>query len=275
MAQSFDLYAFSRISVSYKPLTGTDTEGAVYIAFDPDPLDPAPTTKSQLMSFGGATSCPVWKELNFHMPCVGQKYVRRGEVSNSTLHSYDYGTLYIATEGPPNQALGDLYVDYTVNFSLPHLKSPDLSTYLVQHFYPVHGTVTAAATFGTGLSYRGSRILEYVSYTADKVLKLKVVEAASYDNAGTRNWRVALDGVVNGSTMTSLVITSDSDYVTSTAPFNVASASSTYLNCRYMFVYTEDPTGTHIIVTYVGSVATTSSLTAFTGELADAFDLNS
>lgn len=84
----------------YKTLKGTSTNGNVIMSFDYDTLDSAPTTAIlQTQSTIYIDGAP-WKTIEMRIPSPKKNlFTRQGAVVGADLKTYDFGRLFIATEG--------------------------------------------------------------------------------------------------------------------------------------------------------------------------------
>lgn len=265
LSGSFDMYRLIRCQVRYVPVTGTDTEGAMYVAWDPDPEDPAPTSKSQLMSQSVSFTTPVWKPASLSIPSQGVKYIRRGEVVNTTRNTYDNGQLQVAVQGVTG-LMGDLYVEYTVELSLPHVVANNASLYWRQAIRKSAGSVAKATPHGTlpPLSY-GDPItdLSSITYPSSGIVRYPLRNLVSSDDgAGSRTYRAVARFAMTGTGLTAPTVTCSDSNATITGVALVANAGGTAANCSYTIVFTRVPqAGSYLNVDFTG-VTTLTGLEA-------------
>lgn len=266
IAGVFDMYRIVNASVRYVPVTGTDTEGALYVAWDPDPTDPVPTTKSQIMAFASAVTGPVWKSFSLKIPSLGPKYVRRGEVVGAALNTYDNGQLFVCTQSADSQLLGDLYVDYTIELIMPHVYSSNGALYQPQFFAKSGGTIAKATPFGTlpPLSY-GPVCLDTPNFTypSSGVLRAPILNVVSYDNGqGTRAFRLVVDLGFVGTGVDQIAQLTCSDSGATVTLQKVVLYSTTELMRTYSVSWTRPPLpGSYLTVDV--SAATTITMSSF------------
>lgn len=130
IAMNYDFYKFVDLRVSYSPTCSTLTAGNVMMAIDFDVNDYPPTSKQQLMSYAGARRCAPWDNMTLSVPKLNfelmskERNPRETEVPDSDLRLYDLGCLYLAIGGcvDDGTALGELYVEYTVDLWSPQLQ---------------------------------------------------------------------------------------------------------------------------------------------------------
>jgi len=117
VAQRFERYNFDSLTVRYKNLKGTDTDGNIIISYDPDTLDGAPATAvAQTQSTAYIDGAP-WRIFELKVPCSKEKkFVRAGPVVTSDLKTYDAGRIWVTAEGcADSTAHGYLEVEYSVS----------------------------------------------------------------------------------------------------------------------------------------------------------------
>lgn len=117
VAQRFERYSFDSLTVRYKNLKGTDTDGNVIISYDPDTLDGAPATAvAQTQSTAYVDGAP-WRIFELKVPVTRDKrFVRSGPVVTSDLKTYDAGRIWVTTEGcADTSAHGYLEFEYSVS----------------------------------------------------------------------------------------------------------------------------------------------------------------
>ncbi len=134
IASTHQKYRFRKLQFNYVPVASASTNGRVTMAFAVDPLDPPVTSKQQLFQYHNSIEGSVWspmtltlgKELN------GQLFTRIGAVDNTDLKTYDLGRLIVATSnGSNNNVIGELFVDYEVELSIPQPASCPSTRYLL------------------------------------------------------------------------------------------------------------------------------------------------
>lgn len=132
VAHNYESYKFRKLVYRYVPSCPISTAGSISMAVDYDVDDYTPSMKSQLMSFQGAVSGPVWDSLEFHCDIRNLKkfsldhYVRAGTITGTDAKTYDVGFLTIATDNmAATLSVGDFYVDYEVELITPQLQEDD------------------------------------------------------------------------------------------------------------------------------------------------------
>jgi hypothetical protein len=154
MAQLYESYRFNSLKFEYETQKSASTNGTVLLGIDFDASDVAPVSKQQLMSFEGSVRSGVWQECAYTsaIPSLRKigpdKYNRSGSLAaNQDIKMYDTGNLFVATQGCADaSAIGELYVDYDVEFHTPQVNASGLA--LGGTF--INSTGVASATpFGT------------------------------------------------------------------------------------------------------------------------------
>jgi len=159
IAPLYETYNFEALEVHYVTTAPVTTPGGIIIAVDYDPLDDPPTSQTELESYKGAISFPVYKATaSLHCPRsdLNKRKTYYTKVSSSTVDAppdrlNDVGNLMIRLDdGPAVAVVGKLYVKYRIRFQTPQLTSfnhsPGLSVQV-----PKPGTSPAVYT-GTFLN---------------------------------------------------------------------------------------------------------------------------
>jgi hypothetical protein len=126
IAGAFEKYAFKKFVVEYVARTAATTSGSVYIAMDYDNVDAPPGSPQAMASYQHMVEFSPWKNATFKantsqmMQPGPSKYVVLSSAPTSYVGSNltDSGVLYVATAGN-NVYVGDLFVDYEVEFMVP------------------------------------------------------------------------------------------------------------------------------------------------------------
>lgn len=234
--------------VTYEPITGTDTEGAIYMAWEPNALEDVPTDKFQMSALINSTSNPVWAKNKLVIPASKELFIRRGAVTGATLTSFDHGKLLIASSdtGANTGGLGDLRIEYVVHLFSPHT---DVSNLMAYGNYWIRGSAGVSNTLplGTGRIIAGNtRILDVTTLVqSTNSFSLKFLDVPSVNNNGFETWvvifRILTIGAAGGTTAVAM---GNGTVVTSL--FGITSAGQNYTEAR--FSTTTDPTG--VVVTF-------------------------
>lgn len=130
IASRFEFYRFKKLNFIYQPICATTTPGSIMLAVDFDAADPTPSNKVALMSYRDAVRCAPWEDVAFRSEksdmtkFAVQKYTRTAaQPTGSDIKTYDVGAFFIACQSTPGTAttLGELYVEYDVDFYTPQL----------------------------------------------------------------------------------------------------------------------------------------------------------
>lgn len=117
IAKMFDKYRFESLTFHFKTFVPTSTAGSVSLAYDPNTLDPVPTTGEALTHETKWSTNSAWKSFSINIDCkrVDFLYTRTGQPDGTVdLKTYDLGQLILATEGVPALSLGYVEVDYDI-----------------------------------------------------------------------------------------------------------------------------------------------------------------
>jgi hypothetical protein len=161
--KAFEEYEIQGMVLEFKTNSGSVTTGPglgnVGIATAYDPLDPPFANKQQFMNYEGACSS-VPSESFFHgVECqpqqttVSHRYIRDGPIpANSDLRLYDWGTVYVMTNGNPSAAvLGELWISYQIEVFKPKFTTALDNAAGFDKWGATVG-ISAAAPFGTARS---------------------------------------------------------------------------------------------------------------------------
>jgi len=125
IATAYEYYRFKSLTFRFATMAATTMYGEVMLAIDYDALDLNPDNKQEMAANQTYVRVPVWNDSSLTaapsaMHAMGaKKYTRSGTVT-SDLKTYDVGKLLLAVKGYPLAAtLGELYVDYEVELSVP------------------------------------------------------------------------------------------------------------------------------------------------------------
>jgi hypothetical protein len=124
MANLYEKYKIRRAQVVFEPTCSLSTgSGTVAMCIDYDVRDAPPIDMPQMINNVSSVYGPPWTELI--LPVLTQKtplFTRSSAPTGAyDLKTYDYGTLYVATEGSAtaSAAAGRLFIEYEIELSLP------------------------------------------------------------------------------------------------------------------------------------------------------------
>lgn len=121
-AANFERYKVHWIRVTHKSRKGTDTDGMVFMAWQPNVLDQAPVDAEQLLR--NDVSCEGQthnKSLTLAIPGSKELFVRTGNYApNADPRNNDHGKIFVAVDGQPDDSqIGRLLIEYCITFSYP------------------------------------------------------------------------------------------------------------------------------------------------------------
>jgi hypothetical protein len=124
IATRFEMYRFVRLKFVYKPSSATTTAGYVAIGVDFDAYDAAPT-KAILLTWKCGTKCAVWQNTTLDVSSDSRIATYRycdtvGNRGDQRLE--DLGKLYVLAYTTSATMVGELFVEYTVDFRQPSYK---------------------------------------------------------------------------------------------------------------------------------------------------------
>jgi hypothetical protein len=129
VANRFESYTFRKLTFVYETTKSASTNGSVMGVVDFDASEDPPTTKATMMAFSGATRSAVWQEFkysstgsNLHK-FARERYTRSADLaSNLDIKTYDVGNFILGAAGcADTSAVGELYVEYTVELKTPQI----------------------------------------------------------------------------------------------------------------------------------------------------------
>lgn len=128
IATRFEMYRFTKLRVMYKPSCATTTEGYIAIGVDFDSYDDLPS-KADILSWKFAGKGAYYNEINVNcdsaLAQLGYRYTNYSPPSGGDKRFSDLGTLVVLTGGGPElKFAGEIFLDYTVVFKQPSLKTP-------------------------------------------------------------------------------------------------------------------------------------------------------
>ncbi len=125
IATNHQKYRFHKLTYSYVPSCGTQTNGRVAMAYAVDPLDEFPIDQQTLYQYPEQTDSALWSPMSYSIPPHQLKPLfTRSRIQDGTdLKTYDNGVLFVATYGGGEAATtGSLFVEYEVELINPQPK---------------------------------------------------------------------------------------------------------------------------------------------------------
>lgn len=127
-ATRFEKYRFISLKFRYETESPTTQPGSVMLSTDYDSLDNAPGTKVEFMSMKSAVRTAAWNPIVWSADqddlCQqNEYYCRYDEVpEGGDKRLYDTGIFYLGVSNTGESTnLGELYIEYTVEFYVPQL----------------------------------------------------------------------------------------------------------------------------------------------------------
>ncbi|BBD13996.1 p41 protein [Gentian virus A] len=128
LASNFDQYKFDNLRLQFVPMCASTETGRVAIYFDKDSQDPEPIDRIELANMRHLSETAPWCEASLQIPCDG---VKRFMNDNTTVDPklVDLGQVGLATYGGAGtNAVGDMFIHYTVTFFEPQPSSGMIET---------------------------------------------------------------------------------------------------------------------------------------------------
>lgn len=126
VASRYDKYRFTSLRYEYRSVCATSTSGVAMMSFDYNAADPPPVNKQTQAQTIPNVENNVWVNNDLVVPTDNEwRFVRQGLVSGTDIKTYDLGnmslsTVYVGTTA----AVGELYVEYTVELEYPSEPQP-------------------------------------------------------------------------------------------------------------------------------------------------------
>jgi len=122
MARIYEKYRIRRMRIIYEPTCNLTTgSGTVAMSVDYDCRDASPASMTAMINQATGVHGPPYKDM--HLDIIPQKdwlYTRPASLTTPyDLKTYDYGFLYINTDGGVVGPAGRISVDYEIEFKLP------------------------------------------------------------------------------------------------------------------------------------------------------------
>ena len=121
MANLFEKYRIEQMRVVYEPSCAVVETGTVAMMIDYDSLDGPPTSIKEVLASQNAVYGPPWKGFSMNVrPQPLPLWTRPGAApAVSDLKTYDFGNLFICTEGSGTNAVGRVFVEYVIALIVP------------------------------------------------------------------------------------------------------------------------------------------------------------
>jgi len=122
IAALHEKYRIRRMTIVYEPTCNLSTgNGTVAMSIDYDVRDASPASMPAMINQASGVYGPPYKEMRLNVrPQRDFLYTRTAALTGSyDVKTYDYGFLYVNTEGGTAGAAGRLFVEYEIEFTLP------------------------------------------------------------------------------------------------------------------------------------------------------------
>jgi hypothetical protein len=127
VARNFETYKFNSLSFQFVSYVGSNSNGRMILAFDPDAADSAPPDEPSMFNnkLSSAGSCWTGFNLICHRSDISkvmrERYIRQGSAPppNTDVKTYDCGVFYQGSIGGSGTNVGELYVSYDVTLFTP------------------------------------------------------------------------------------------------------------------------------------------------------------
>jgi len=183
IASRFEMYRFKKLRFQYRPSVGTTSDGWIALGMDFDFYDDIPT-KNTMLVWKYSSKSAVWQSCDLDLTQDAKlstmRYcnysTERGDARLDML-----GKLYVLAHTPITTTIGELYVDYEVEFRQPAYKLP------ATLFAKVLGkpNQNAAQILGGGATVTGNMNIEVVPSESSFVIKDAGDYLVSFETAGT------------------------------------------------------------------------------------------
>jgi len=137
IARHYERFEYLGMVVKYVPSCSATTEGRICMAYEPDPLDPLPSTMLECQQIGGATSFPPWSDGTMVIPrkffnaeATNAKFVQEDDTADLD-YQHTAGKLIVCTQdGNGSIQTGYIQIHYKVRLMVPQLHSEDNGEFL-------------------------------------------------------------------------------------------------------------------------------------------------
>ncbi len=162
IATRFEMYKFSKLAFHYRPSTGTSTDGWIALGFDFDFYDEAPS-KSAMLAWKYSSKSAVWQACNLSVSpdarLSSMRYCNYAP-TNGDARLDMLGNLWLLVETPSSLTIGELFIEYEVEFRQPSLRIPP-SLYLKAS--STAATNNSAQIFSNGMVAAGNALFQKIS----------------------------------------------------------------------------------------------------------------
>jgi len=188
IAGRFEKYSLKNLKVSYVPTCASTTAGSVMLAFDQNAARTVPQSKIQMLEYKSSAKAAAWCPCEFQAQCPsGQKYTLLGNnyspnvyyssnltgstlITASDIKTFAAGQLFVACDAVAAGTVGEVYIDYTIEFTAPGVYSlPNVAG----HIYQATSNTTGSQIFNvypTTPTYTTGTLFMFPGTTANQVI---------------------------------------------------------------------------------------------------------
>lgn len=205
-ANNYQRYHIRKLVFTYVPACSTNTPGRVALAYTIDPLDPTPTTLSEIYQYPTSREGAIWSEVSLAVPLRERQstlYVRKNFVPDTDVKTYDYGKVFIVLSLGDGETIGNgqLFVDYEIE-----LMTPKPSTCIVNYSIVSGPGVAANSWFG---GYTENNPVYFANTNVNAFTTTGNIAAFNFKSKGFYTMCVIFGASTNGSITNSTVTRGD------------------------------------------------------------------
>lgn len=268
IAKSYSQYRIHGMVFEFRPLiTDYVTSGApgvLIMSTNYNADDDAFTTKRQMENSEFAVSCKPTEKLLHLIECdpkqtsINELYTRTGALpTGDDYKTYDMGNFQIATQGNPNQLLGELWVTYCVEFFKPEV--PVAGSGLLE----IVRTTSSGSTydFGTNtLSAKGS-----IAYTSTSTVL--TMTGLTVNNAYLINFWLVCSGTISTEVGPDVTTGTQGNYFSDSTAANSTYPAHARESSRMIYTRIAKPNSSGTLVLTIAGTGTFSAPCAYTTQV--------
>lgn len=192
IASSYEIFRIHKLVFRYTPICSSSTTGVVVMAFDYDASDAPPTSKQAMSAYDGSTRGNVWNSLtcSFKAPdswyFVGQQGSTTVNPASTDIKMYDAAKFYVSVFNATSGTVGEISVDYDIEFARPAFDAPATGTETVQfsggNYSNLLGTPSYYGTMSNIISPAGSGAFQ-IRFVVNGTFLIEVFGSATTPSA--------------------------------------------------------------------------------------------